>query len=147
MIAQHGRWRLTAPHNHLLGASRTFRRLSSMKRSVSSAETATYASAHTCTIFRPGPRQGPSNIRVTQRFDYQPDVCKDYKETGYCGFGGVVVGCATRLQYIICIDRTIRAVLSQTHASFFMTVATTRPDGNSRGNGNRARTASEVCIV
>lgn len=39
---------------------------------------------------RPGPRQGPSNIRVTQRFDYQPDVCKDYKETGYCGFGGVV---------------------------------------------------------
>lgn len=21
------------------------------------------------------------------RWDYQPDVCKDYKETGYCGFG------------------------------------------------------------
>ena len=22
------------------------------------------------------------------RWDYQPDICKDYKETGYCGFGG-----------------------------------------------------------
>ena len=21
------------------------------------------------------------------RFDYQPDICKDWKETGYCGFG------------------------------------------------------------
>ena len=21
------------------------------------------------------------------RWDYQPDICKDYKETGYCGFG------------------------------------------------------------
>ena len=21
------------------------------------------------------------------RFDYQPDLCKDWKETGYCGFG------------------------------------------------------------
>ena len=24
---------------------------------------------------------------MSVRFDYQPDVCKDYKETGYCGFG------------------------------------------------------------
>lgn len=22
------------------------------------------------------------------RWDYQPDICKDYKETGFCGFGG-----------------------------------------------------------
>lgn len=21
------------------------------------------------------------------RWDYQPDICKDYKETGFCGFG------------------------------------------------------------
>lgn len=34
-----------------------------------------------------GPRGAPSNLRVTVRMDYQPDVCKDYKETGYCGFG------------------------------------------------------------
>jgi RING finger protein 113A len=25
--------------------------------------------------------------RATVRWDYQPDICKDYKETGYCGFG------------------------------------------------------------
>jgi RING finger protein 113A len=34
-----------------------------------------------------GPVRASSNIRVTARFDYQPDVCKDYKETGYCGYG------------------------------------------------------------
>lgn len=34
-----------------------------------------------------GPMQGSSNIRITTRFDYQPDLCKDYKETGYCCFG------------------------------------------------------------
>lgn len=26
-------------------------------------------------------------IRTTIRTDYQPDICKDYKETGFCGFG------------------------------------------------------------
>ncbi|KAA8520733.1 hypothetical protein F0562_014995 [Nyssa sinensis] len=28
-----------------------------------------------------------AHIRVSARFDYQPDICKDYKETGYCGYG------------------------------------------------------------
>mmetsp|Transcript_16595 Transcript_16595/g.18789 ORF Transcript_16595/g.18789 Transcript_16595/m.18789 type:complete len:244 (+) Transcript_16595:136-867(+) len=36
---------------------------------------------------RYGPMKAPSNIRVTSRFDYQPDICKDYKETGFCGYG------------------------------------------------------------
>lgn len=27
------------------------------------------------------------NKKATVRWDYAPDVCKDYKETGYCGFG------------------------------------------------------------
>lgn len=26
-------------------------------------------------------------IRSTIRTDYQPDICKDYKNTGFCGFG------------------------------------------------------------
>ncbi|XP_023974350.1 E3 ubiquitin-protein ligase RNF113A-like [Physeter macrocephalus] len=26
-------------------------------------------------------------ICATVRWDYQPDICKDYKETGFCGFG------------------------------------------------------------
>jgi len=34
-----------------------------------------------------GPSKGSNNLRVTCRFDYQPDICKDYKETGYCGYG------------------------------------------------------------
>ncbi|ODM99216.1 hypothetical protein Ocin01_07465 [Orchesella cincta] len=36
---------------------------------------------------RKGPVRAPDNIRVTVRWDYQPDICKDYKETGFCGFG------------------------------------------------------------
>ncbi|GMI21905.1 hypothetical protein TrCOL_g10863 [Triparma columacea] len=30
-------------------------------------------------------------VRTTSRFDYQPDVCKDYKETGFCGFGDTCI--------------------------------------------------------
>ncbi|KIY70628.1 hypothetical protein CYLTODRAFT_441843 [Cylindrobasidium torrendii FP15055 ss-10] len=36
---------------------------------------------------RQGPQKGSSTIRQVTIVDYQPDVCKDYKETGYCGFG------------------------------------------------------------
>ena len=34
-----------------------------------------------------GPQKSAANVRSTARFDYQMDVCKDYKESGYCGFG------------------------------------------------------------
>lgn len=34
-----------------------------------------------------GPVKAPTNVRTITVFDYQPDICKDYKETGYCGFG------------------------------------------------------------
>ncbi|GAA94753.1 uncharacterized protein L969DRAFT_103470 [Mixia osmundae IAM 14324] len=34
-----------------------------------------------------GPVKGPANVRTITLTDYQPDVCKDYKETGFCGFG------------------------------------------------------------
>ncbi|KAI3741370.1 hypothetical protein L1987_59042 [Smallanthus sonchifolius] len=33
-----------------------------------------------------GPLRASAHIRVSARFDYQPDICKDYKETGYCGY-------------------------------------------------------------
>ncbi|EIN11548.1 hypothetical protein PUNSTDRAFT_62598 [Punctularia strigosozonata HHB-11173 SS5] len=36
---------------------------------------------------RTGPQRNTSTIRTVTIVDYQPDVCKDYKETGYCGFG------------------------------------------------------------
>lgn len=38
-------------------------------------------------MVRRGPIRAPSNLRATVRWDYQPDICKDYKETGFCGFG------------------------------------------------------------
>ena len=38
-----------------------------------------------------GPLRAPKNLRNTCRFDYQPDVCKDYKDTGYCGFGDTCI--------------------------------------------------------
>ena len=31
-----------------------------------------------------GPIRAPSFLRATCRFDYAPDICKDYKETGVC---------------------------------------------------------------
>ncbi|KLJ08742.1 hypothetical protein EMPG_15824 [Blastomyces silverae] len=34
-----------------------------------------------------GPIKAPTNIRTITVTDYSPDVCKDYKLTGYCGFG------------------------------------------------------------
>ena len=36
---------------------------------------------------RKGPVRAPLYLRSTVRWDYQPDICKDYKETGTCGFG------------------------------------------------------------
>lgn len=34
-----------------------------------------------------GPVKAPTNIRTITITDYAPDVCKDYKLTGFCGFG------------------------------------------------------------
>jgi len=34
-----------------------------------------------------GPARAPVHYRATARFDYQPDICKDYKDTGFCGYG------------------------------------------------------------
>ncbi|KAK8853087.1 pre-mRNA-splicing factor CWC24 [Kwoniella newhampshirensis] len=34
-----------------------------------------------------GPIKATSNVRTITLVDYQPDVCKDYKETGFCGYG------------------------------------------------------------
>jgi len=34
-----------------------------------------------------GPVKAPTNIRTITIMDYRPDVCKDYKQTGFCGFG------------------------------------------------------------
>lgn len=38
-------------------------------------------------VTQKGPARGAVNIRSTVRWDYAPDICKDYKETGFCGYG------------------------------------------------------------
>ena len=34
-----------------------------------------------------GPIRATANVRTITLMDYQPDVCKPYKETGFCGYG------------------------------------------------------------
>ncbi|KAL3787511.1 hypothetical protein ACHAWO_003501 [Cyclotella atomus] len=41
--------------------------------------------------FLAGPIKVSTSIRSTTRFDYQPDICKDYKETGFCGYGDTCI--------------------------------------------------------
>ncbi|VDK50110.1 unnamed protein product [Anisakis simplex] len=36
---------------------------------------------------RVGPMRAPNFIRQSVRWDFAPDICKDYKETGFCTFG------------------------------------------------------------
>ena len=46
-----------------------------------------------------GPARAPVHYRATARFDYQPDICKDYKDTGYCGYGDACVFLHDRSDY------------------------------------------------
>ena len=41
--------------------------------------------------FLAGPLKASAFVRTTCRFDYQPDICKDYKDTGFCGFGDTCI--------------------------------------------------------
>mmetsp|Transcript_3666 Transcript_3666/g.4190 ORF Transcript_3666/g.4190 Transcript_3666/m.4190 type:complete len:379 (-) Transcript_3666:87-1223(-) len=41
--------------------------------------------------FLAGPIKAPTFIRTTTRFDYEPNICKDYKDTGFCGFGDTCI--------------------------------------------------------
>lgn len=34
-----------------------------------------------------GPKKASANIRSTTVFDFARDICKDYKQTGFCGYG------------------------------------------------------------
>lgn len=47
-----------------------------------------------------GPVRGTgTNVRMTLRVDYDPCICKDYKETGYCGFGDTCIFLHDRSDY------------------------------------------------
>jgi len=51
--------------------------------------------------YRQGPIRAPAHLRATVRWDYQPDICKDYKETGFCGFGGSLMTSLRDLYYLL----------------------------------------------
>jgi RING finger protein 113A len=39
-------------------------------------------------FLRTGPQApGAAHLRASTTIDYAPDICKDYKETGFCGYG------------------------------------------------------------
>ena len=46
-----------------------------------------------------GPLLAPTNVRSSVRMDYQPDICTDYKKTGYCGYGDSCVFMHDRSEY------------------------------------------------
>ncbi|DAZ97479.1 TPA: hypothetical protein N0F65_009962 [Lagenidium giganteum] len=46
-----------------------------------------------------GPIRAQTWARSICRFDYQPDVCKDYKETGFCGYGDSCIFLHDRSNY------------------------------------------------
>nr|XP_021407647.1 E3 ubiquitin-protein ligase RNF113A [Lonchura striata domestica] len=50
-------------------------------------------------MIRKGPMRAPGHLRATVCWDYQPDICKDYKETGFCGFGDSCKFLHDRLDY------------------------------------------------
>ena len=37
---------------------------------------------------RQGPIRSTQFMRASIRWDYHPEICKDWKETGFCTFGG-----------------------------------------------------------
>ncbi|KAI2627153.1 hypothetical protein GGS21DRAFT_528801 [Xylaria nigripes] len=46
-----------------------------------------------------GPIKAATNIRTVTTMDFAPDICKDYKQTGFCGFGDNCKFLHTRLDY------------------------------------------------
>lgn len=46
-----------------------------------------------------GPIKAPTNIRTITTMDYAPNVCKDWKLTGYCGFGDSCIYLHSREDY------------------------------------------------
>lgn len=40
-----------------------------------------------------------ANVRKISNVDYNPEICKDYKETGYCGFGDTCIFIHDRSNY------------------------------------------------
>ena len=46
-----------------------------------------------------GPIRAPTNIRISCRFDYNPELCKDWHDCGYCVFGNSCLYSHDRTNY------------------------------------------------
>lgn len=68
-----------------LADDRVYRGLNNYAQYVKKRDTA--AGNASSGMVRRGPIRAPAHLRATVRWDYQPDICKDFKETGFCGFG------------------------------------------------------------
>ena len=62
---------------------------------INKTKKATQSSNH----LKQGPLKGLQQIRISTRFDYAAGICKDYKETGYCGFGDTCIFMHDRSDY------------------------------------------------
>ena len=67
------------------GAQEVYRGLNNYKKLIEPKDTVQGNASSG--MVRKGPIRAPLYLRSTVRWDYQPDICKDYKETGVCGFG------------------------------------------------------------
>ena len=47
-----------------------------------------------------GPSSAPAYVRATTIVDYKPDLCKDYNQTGYCGYGDTCIYLHDRTTYV-----------------------------------------------
>ena len=63
---------------------KTYKGMKSYAKYIEKKETAAGGAGK---ISATGPQRAPANIRATVRWDYEPAICKDFKETGFCGFG------------------------------------------------------------
>lgn len=77
---------------------KVYRGINNYKKYILPKESSAGSSTHSSEVAK-GPVRAPSNIRSTVRWDYKPDLCKDYKETGFCGFGDSCVFLHDRTDY------------------------------------------------
>lgn len=93
-----------------------------------------------------GPIRASLHIRSSIRFDYQPDICKDYKETGYCGFGDSCKFLHDRGDYKMASLGSGRGLLPpcglSSHGSHTASILTNRRGGRSSVSMRRSRRGS-----
>ncbi|KAG0664764.1 RNA-splicing factor [Rhodotorula mucilaginosa] len=74
-------------------------------------------------------KAGPTNVRQITLVDYQPDVCKDYKETGFCGFGDTCKFLHDRGDYLHGWQLDNSFLSNQAASGSFMAKQKARDDG------------------